>query len=117
MLGNQLGESVEDIIEKMESYGKKDVLGPFDENEEPDSEDEEEEDEDEEEDEEEQQNGADATDDLALEIKGIGLSPDSKQLKQGDQSIDNVSQMPVAQWTCPSRLETNCPKQLLNNYS
>eukprot|EP00794_Sanderia_malayensis_P007169 gene7169-7975_t len=85
--GNQLGDGIEDIIEKMDAYGKRDVLGPFDENEEPDSEDDEEEEDDEGEEEgEEDEETADATERLALEIKGIGLSPDSKQLKEPSQS-------------------------------
>ena len=84
--GNQFGEGLEDVIEKMESYGKKDILGPFDENEEPDSDEEEEE----EAEEEEEKSDDEGADELVLEIKGIGLSPDSKQLKQ-DQQITNVS--------------------------
>lgn len=83
--GNQLGENIEDVIEKMESYGKKDVLGPFDENEEPDSEDEEDEEDEESGDEESERSGVDETVDLALEIKGIGLSPRSKQLSEKDK--------------------------------
>ena len=82
-LGNQLGDSVDDVIDKMASYGKKDILAPFEENEEPDSEEE-----DEPVDDDEEEEGAEVVvsrdtcgDDLALEIKGFGLSPDSKQLK------------------------------------
>ncbi len=69
----------------MESYGKKDVLGPFDENEEPDSEDEADEEDEESGDEEGERSGVDETVDLALEIKGIGLSPRSKQLSEKDK--------------------------------
>ena len=89
---NQLGESVDDIIEKMDSYGKKDILTPFDENEEPDSEDEDGEEDDEEEDEAAERSIDAGADDLALEIQGIGLSPDSKQLKDTNVSILMVFQ-------------------------
>ena len=71
----------------MDSYGKKDILTPFDENEEPDSEDEEEGEDDEEEDEEAERSIDAGADNLALEIQGIGLSPDSKQLKDTNVSI------------------------------
>ena len=82
MLGNQLGDAVDDVIEKMEFYGKKDKLASFDDNEEPDSGDEDEGDEEEEEeDEEEKEDDDEGADNLALEIKGIGLSPTSKQLR------------------------------------
>lgn len=63
----------------MTSFGKIDALAPFDENEEPDSEPD---DDDEEEDEErEEKDDGGETDDLSLQIKGMGLSKDSPLLK------------------------------------
>ena len=85
---------MDDVIEKMDSYGKKDKLASFEDNEEPDSEEEdedgeEEEDDEEEEEEEERKENDKSADELALEIKGIGLSPNSKHLT--DDSKGHVS--------------------------
>ena len=97
----------------MDSYGKKDRLSSFDDNEEPDSdeedegEDEEEEDEDEDEDEgdeeEEEERQADkqkneddeSANNLALEIKGIGLSPNTRQLRDDSKAQVSWCELPV----------------------
>ena len=87
-LGNQLGDAVDELIEKMDSFGKKDRLASFDDNEEPDSEEEDEGEDDEEEEEEEGEGDREedeSADNLALEIKGIGLSPNSRQLRDDSE--------------------------------
>ena len=88
--GNQLGEGADEIKEEMDSLGKGDVLAPFEENEEPDSDDQDGDDEDEDEEEEEGEHDASkgTGDDLALEIKGLGFSPDSKQLQDRNSQLE-----------------------------
>ena len=84
LLGNQLGEAVDEVIEKMDSYGKKDILASFEDNEEPESGSEDEDDSEEsaaEEEDGEDEKKDEGADELALELKGIGLSANSQQGK------------------------------------
>ena len=91
LVGNQLGDAVEEVQELMTELGKIDCLGSFEENEEPDSDEEEKEEEEsdqeekkEEEDKEnirEDEKISNGIDDLSLQIKGMGLNKDSPLLK------------------------------------
>jgi len=128
--GNQLGDAVDDVIEKMEFYGKKDKLASFDDNEEPDSGDEDEGDEDEEEDEEEEEEKEEddeGADSLALEIKGIGLSPTSKQLRDDskvmldEEDTIRIKESPLhairAVHKIPKKQREQFLKESFNSYS
>lgn len=84
-VGNQLGEQTEDIEELMSSFGRIDTLAPFDDNEDPDS-DEGEDDDDEDGDTSINKSTNDddesSANDIALQIKGMGLANDSPLLKE-----------------------------------
>ena len=82
MSGNQLGDSTEEVEEVMTSIGRINTLAPFDDNEEPDSDDEEEGVESDNDEGEEQED----TSDLALQIKGMGLSKESPLLKDSSKT-------------------------------
>lgn len=108
--GNQLGEQTEDIEELMSSFGRIDTLAPFDDNEDPDS-DEGEDDDDEDGDTSINKSTNDddesSANDIALQIKGMGLANDSPLLKEdvtnGDANETSTVKDVRSFFACPTQ--------------
>lgn len=88
--GNQLGDSVEEIQEVMSAYNKIELLGPFEDNEEPDSDDDDEDDGEDDGSENNNSRVGDDDDDLTSQIQGMGLSKASPVKANKPCTLDDI---------------------------